>query len=108
MATKKSSTSGKLTSKDARKKAEKTYSVVTNQSVKVSKTITGFDKDLAKMSNGSVIDNAYRVDVMRLRANAVRKFNSLRGKLNLLDERIAKYDENDEAVLKYRGFYWGA
>lgn len=108
MSRRSSRTPARLISRGTRKNVEKQHSTVSKKVAKLENKVATFDKKLADMSNGSVIGNAYRVDVLRLRAQAVRELNSLREKISILEGRIVNYDANDEAVLKGRDLHWGA
>jgi len=98
----------KLTAKVVRKNAMKEFNAISNEVTMRKTNVASFDKELAKAPNGTVIEHAYRMDLSRKRAVVQKKLNSAVEKLNTIEKRIIAYNQNDEAVLKERGLYWGA
>jgi hypothetical protein len=108
MANAKRNTLARLTLRGARKNVAKQFATFKKEEAKLLNKVTSYEKELTKMSRGTIIDNAYRVDILRLRAQSVRELNSVREKLTGIEKRIVNYDMNDQNVLKDRGLYWGA
>lgn len=79
----------------------------TREEAKLVNIVASWEQKLATTPNDTVVNKAYHLRIMRLRAKDVKALGSVRKKISKLNQRIEKYNANIEVVLKSRNLYWG-